>query len=46
MQMKEHNSILKETTPVQMKNTQNHTSSEDAPEHEEQEQIESETPEV
>ena len=29
-----------------MENTQNHTSSEDAPEHEEQEQIESETPEV
>jgi len=46
MQMEEHNSILKETTTIQMKNTQNHTSSEAAPEHEEQEQIESETPEV
>ena len=29
-----------------MENTQNHTSSEAAPEHEEQEQIEYETPEV
>ncbi|KAG6738050.1 hypothetical protein POTOM_059589 [Populus tomentosa] len=38
--------ILKETTEVQMENTQNRTSSEAAPEHEEQEQIESETPEV
>jgi transposase InsO family protein len=46
MQMEEHNSIPKETTAVQMENTQNHTSSEAAPEHEEQEQIESETPEV
>lgn len=46
MQMEENNSILKETTEVQMENTQNHTSSEAAPEHEEQEQIESETPEV
>jgi hypothetical protein len=46
MQMEEHNSILKETTAVQMENTQNHTSSEDAPEHEEQEQIESKTLEV
>jgi len=46
MQMEEHNSILKETTAVQIENTQNHTSSEAAPEHEEQEQIESETPEV
>ena len=46
MQMEEHNSILKETTTVQMENTHNHTSSEAAPEHEEQEQIESETPEV
>jgi transposase InsO family protein len=46
MQMEENNSILKETTEVQMENTQNRTSSEAAPEHEEQEQIESETPEV
>jgi hypothetical protein len=48
MQMEEHNSILKETTTVQMENTQNqnHTSSEVVPEHKEQEQIESETPEV
>jgi hypothetical protein len=46
MQMEEYNSILKETTAVQMENTQNHTSSEVAPEHEEEEQIESETPEV
>jgi hypothetical protein len=46
MQMEEHNSILKETTVVQMENTQNHTSSEAAPEPEEQEQTESETPEV
>jgi hypothetical protein len=46
MLMEEHNSNLKETTAVQMENTQNHTSSEDAPEHEEQEQIESETPKV
>jgi hypothetical protein len=44
--MEEHNNILKETTTIQMKNTQNHTSSEAAPEHEEQEQIESETLEV
>ena len=44
--MEEHNSILKETTAVQMENTQNHTSSKVAPEHEEHEQIESETPEV
>jgi len=33
--MKEHNSILKETTTIQMENTQNHTSSEAAPEYEE-----------
>jgi hypothetical protein len=46
MQMEEHNSILKETTTVQMENTQNHISSEAALEHEEQEQKESETPEV
>jgi hypothetical protein len=46
IQMEEHNSILKETTTVQMENTQNHTSSEDAPEHEKQKQIESKTPEV
>jgi hypothetical protein len=46
MQMEEHNSILKETTTVQMENTQNHTSYEDALEHEEQEQIEFKTPEV
>jgi hypothetical protein len=46
MQMEEHNSILKETTTIQMENTQNYISSEDALEHEEQEQIESETPEV
>jgi hypothetical protein len=46
MQMEEHNSILKEIKAVQMENTQNHTSSEAAPEHEKQEQIESETPEV
>jgi hypothetical protein len=46
MQMEENNSILKETTEVQMQNTQNRTSSEAAPEHEKQEQIESETPEV
>ena len=46
MQMEEHNSILNETTTVQMENTQNHTSSEVALEHEEQEQIESETLEV
>ncbi|KAG6756856.1 hypothetical protein POTOM_040299 [Populus tomentosa] len=38
--------LTKETTEVQMENTQNHTSSEAVPEHEEQEQIESETPEV
>ena len=44
--MEEHNSTLKKTTTVQMENTQNHTSSEAAPEHEEQEQIESETFEV
>ncbi|KAG6790575.1 hypothetical protein POTOM_006732 [Populus tomentosa] len=46
MQMEENNSILKETTEVQIENTQNHTSSKAVPEHEEQEQIESETPEV
>jgi len=46
MQMEEYNSILKETTAVQMENTQNHTSSEAAPEPEEQEQTESETSEV
>jgi hypothetical protein len=46
MQMEEHNSILKETTIVQMENTWNHTSSEAALEDKEQEQIESETPEV
>ena len=46
MQMEENNGILKETTVVQMVNTQNHTSSEAILEHEEQEQIESETPEV
>ena len=46
MQMEEHNIILKETTIVQMENTQNHTSSEAVPEHKEQEQMESETPEV
>ena len=46
MQMEHHNSILKETTTVQIENTQNHTSFEAALEHEEQEQIESETPEV
>jgi hypothetical protein len=36
MQMEEHNNILKETTAVQMENTQNHISSEAALEHEEQ----------
>ena len=46
MKMEENNSILKETTVVQMVNTQNHTSSEVTLEHKEQEQIESETPEV
>jgi hypothetical protein len=46
MQMEEYNSILKETTAVRMENTQNHTSSEVAPEHEEEEQIESKTPKV
>jgi len=46
MQMEENNSILKETIEVQMENTQNRTSSEAIPEHEEQEQIESETLEV
>jgi hypothetical protein len=35
MQIEEHNSILKETTAVQIENTQNHTSSEVAPKHEE-----------
>jgi len=35
MQMEEHNSILKETTAVQIENTQNYTSSEAAPEPEE-----------
>ncbi|KAG6780349.1 hypothetical protein POTOM_013203 [Populus tomentosa] len=38
--------LTKETTTVQMENTQNRTSSEAAPEHEEQEEIESETPKV
>ncbi|KAG6738061.1 hypothetical protein POTOM_059607 [Populus tomentosa] len=38
--------LTKETIEVQIENTQNHTSSEVVPEHEEQEQIESETPEV
>jgi hypothetical protein len=46
MQMEENNGILKETTVVQMVNTQNHTSSETTLEHREQEQIESETPKV
>ena len=46
MQMEENNSILKETTIVQMVNTQNHTSSKTTLEHREQEQIESETPKV
>jgi hypothetical protein len=46
MKMEENNSILKETTVVQMVNTQNHTSSEVTLEHKEQEHIESETPEV
>ena len=46
MQMEENNGILKETTVVQMVNTQNHTSSQTTLEHREQEQIESETPKV
>jgi len=46
MQLEKNNSILKEATVVQIVNTQNHTSSEAILEHEEQEQIESETPEV
>jgi hypothetical protein len=46
MQLEKNNSILKEATVVQIVNTQNHTSSEATLEHEEQEQIESETPEV
>ena len=46
MQIEENNSILKEITTIQMENTQNHTSSEAALEHEEEEKIESETPEV
>ena len=46
MKMEENNSILKETTVVQMINTQNHTSSEATLEHKEQEQIDSKTPEV
>jgi hypothetical protein len=44
--MEENNSILKETTIVQMVNTQNHTSSKTTLEHRKQEQIESETPKV
>jgi hypothetical protein len=46
MQIEKNNNILKETTTVQMENTQNQPSFEVAPEHEEQEQIKSETHEV